>query len=89
MVFKLFLHLKKTTNNGVCTGSSIYICPFFDDLPFLSHLTQKKVIQWSLDLVTIDLVTILDLVTLLPLTTSLCSKIHRFNDNLANFIVLI
>ena len=24
------------------TGSSIYICPSFDDLPFLSQLTQKR-----------------------------------------------
>ena len=46
-------------------------------------------VQWILDLVTINLVTILDLVTLLPLTRFLCSKMHRFSDNLANFIVLI
>ena len=46
-------------------------------------------VQWILDLVTLNLVTILDLVTLLPLTRFLCSKMHRFSDNLANFIVLI
>ena len=57
--------------------------------PFTTPQRTTYDIQWILDLVTIDLVTILDLVTLLPLTRFLCSKMHRFSDNLANFIVLI
>ena len=46
-------------------------------------------VQWNLDLVTIDLVTIFDLVTLLPMTNFLLSKIHRFSDKFANFSALI
>ena len=46
-------------------------------------------LQWILDLVTIDLVTILNLVTVSPLTSFLFSKMQRFSDNFKNFSALI
>ena len=56
----------------------------------LSNTSYKQwqayiiLIQWILDLVTIDLVTILDLVTVLLLTNFLLSKMHRFSKKSTN-----